>query len=174
VKYSGRDVLMGGLLIALALVLPVLFHALNLGSAFLPMFLPIVLAGYLLAPSVALAVGALAPLLSALLTGMPPFFPPIALIMMVEGLALAGIPALLYQKYRWNVYFTLLITLFVDRMVSLGLVVLSSHWLNLPEEAVGISLVLKGIPGIILIVAAIPPMVKFFEDKKKRSALILD
>jgi len=173
VKYSGRDTLLGGLLIALALVLPVLFHALNLGSAFLPMFLPIGVAGYLLALPVALAVGMLSPLISALLTGMPPFFPPIAPIMMVEGLALAGIPALLYQRYRWNLYLTLLITLFVDRVVALGLVILASKWLDIPEGAMGLSMILKGIPGVIFLFVALPPIVRLLEEKM-RDAVILD
>lgn len=172
-KYSGRDTLLGGLLIAIALVLPVLFHALNLGSAFLPMFLPIAVAGYILALPVALAVGVLAPLISALLTGMPPFFPPIAPIMMAEGLALAGIPALLYQKCRWNMPLTLLITLFMDRLVALGLVILASKWLDIPEGAMGVSMILKGIPGVILIFVALPPIVRLLEEKM-RSSLVLD
>lgn len=172
-KYSGKDSLLGGLLISLALVLPVLFHALNLGSAFLPMFLPIVVAGYVLALPVALAVGLLSPLVSALLTGMPPFFPPIAFIMMVEGLALTGIPSLLYQKYRWNIYLTLLITLFVDRLVSLGLVILASKWLDIPGGAMGVSIILRGIPGVILIFVALPPLIRLLEGRM-RSALIAD
>jgi hypothetical protein len=173
VRYSGRDILLGGLLIALAIVLPILFHALNLGSAFLPMFLPIIVAGYLLALPVALSVGILSPLVSALLTGMPPFFPPIAPIMMVEGLALAGIPALLYQRYRWNLYLTLIITLCVDRAVALGLVVLASMWLDIPEGPMGVSMILRGIPGVILVVVALPPVVRLLEAKT-RSALILE
>jgi hypothetical protein len=172
-NYSGRDILLGGLLIALALVLPVLFHALNLGSAFLPMFLPILVGGFLLALPVALSAGILAPLVSALLTGMPPFFPPIAPIMMVEGLVLAGIPALLYRKYHWNLYLTLIITVFVDRAAALGMVVLTSIWLDIPEGAMGVSMILKGIPGVILIVVCIPPMVRLLEDKM-RSPLLLD
>jgi len=172
-KYSGRDVLLGGLLIALAIVLPVLFHALNLGSAFLPMFLPIIMAGYLLALPVALSVGILSPLVSALLTGMPPFFPPVAPMMMAEGLVLAGIPALLYRRYKWNLYLTLITTLCVDRAVALGLVVLASMWLDIPEGAMGVSMILRGIPGVILIIVAIPPLVRLLEAKT-RSALVLD
>ena len=122
-------------------------------------------APYLLALPVALVVGVLSPLVSALLTGMPPFFPPIAPIMMVEGLALAGIPALLYQKYKWNMYLALLITMLVDRMVALSLVMVVSKWLDIPEVAMGASMILKGIPGVILICLAIPPLVKVLEEK---------
>jgi len=37
-KYSGQDLVLGGLFLSLALVVPFLFHAIGLGSAFLPMF----------------------------------------------------------------------------------------------------------------------------------------
>jgi len=164
-RYSGRDTLLGGLLVALAIVLPVLFHAVNMGSAFLPMFFPIIIAGYLLALPVALAVGLLSPLISALLTGMPPLFPPVAFIMMVEGVVLAGMPVILFQKYRLNMYLTLFFTMCVNRLVSFGLVVLVSRWLDIPEGAMGISMILKGIPGVILIFIAVPPLVKLLKAR---------
>ncbi|UCH97132.1 MAG: ECF transporter S component, partial [Candidatus Aminicenantes bacterium] len=72
-KYSGYDLLLGGLFMALALVFPMVFHAVGLGSAFLPMFYPIAAAGFLVALPVALVVGTMSPLVSALITGMPPF-----------------------------------------------------------------------------------------------------
>jgi len=159
-SYQGKDVVLGGLFLALALVIPMLFHAVGLGSAFLPMFFPIIAAGLLTAPLVALAVGAVSPLLSALLTGMPPFFPPIAFIMMAEGLVLAGIPALLYQKYRLNMYLTLVITLAADRFVLFLAVIGISKWLELPEKILGWASLIRGLPGIALIILIIPPLVK--------------
>jgi len=79
------QLLTGGLFLALALGLPLAFHLVGLGSSFLPMFYPILLAGFLLDFQVAVLVGLLSPLLSAALTGMPPFYPPIAFIMMAEA-----------------------------------------------------------------------------------------
>ncbi len=159
-SYQGKDVVLGGLFLALALVIPILFHAVGLGSAFLPMFFPIIAAGFLIAPVAALTVGIISPLLSALLTGMPPFFPPIAFIMMAEGLVLAGIPSLLHQKYRINIYLTLVTTLIADRMVLFLAVVGISKWLELPENILGWASLIRGLPGIALIILFIPPLIK--------------
>jgi len=52
-KYSGPNLLLGGLFLSLALVVPILFHAIGLESAFLPMFFPIIIAGFLVAFPVA-------------------------------------------------------------------------------------------------------------------------
>jgi len=159
-SYQGKDVVLGGLFLALALVIPMLFHAVGLGSAFLPMFFPIIAAGFLIAPIISLAVGISSPLISALLTGMPPFFPPIAFIMMIEGIVLAGIPSLLYQKYRLNIHLTLVITLAADRFLLFLAVVGVSKWLDLPENILGWASLIKGLPGIVLIILIIPPLVK--------------
>lgn len=165
--YNGRDLLLGGLFLALALVLPVLFHAVGLGSAFLPMFFPILLAGFFTAPVVALTVGCTAPFVSALLTGMPPFFPPIAFIMMLEGMVLGGGTAWLHQKFRWGVYPTLIMILVLDRLVLFGSVLLAAAWLDLPRSVLGIASVVRGLPGIILILVIIPPLAKSLEGRLK-------
>lgn len=63
------------LLVALGLILPQAFHMLGgraTGSVFSPMHLPVLVCGLLLGPAYGAAVGALTPLLSALLLGMPP------------------------------------------------------------------------------------------------------
>lgn len=94
------DLVLGGLFIALALVLPMVFHLIGAGPVFLPMHIPVFLAGFTVTPWVAAIVGLVAPLLSALLTGMPPLSPPIAQGMMIE-LAVYGLAtALLYRATR--------------------------------------------------------------------------
>lgn len=171
-SYQGRDVILGGLFLALALVIPILFHAVGLGSAFLPMFFPIIVAGFLIAPAVALVVGITSPLFSALLTGMPPIFPPIAFVMMAEGLVLAGIPSLLYQKFRFNTYLTLVITLALDRAVLFLAVVMVSMWLDLPENVLGWASLIRGLPGIVLILLIIPPLVEKLKERMTRLSLM--
>ena len=53
-----------------------LFHlAGGMGVVFLPMHLPVLLAGFFLGPRFGLLVGIITPLLSSLLTGMPPLLP---------------------------------------------------------------------------------------------------
>jgi len=172
VKYSGKDLLLGSLLLALALILPVVFHAVGLGSAFLPMFYPILIAGFLLALPVAAAVGFLAPLTSALLTGMPPLFPPVALIMMVEGLVFTALPYWLHQKQNIKIIPTLVVTVVAERTVLLAAVVLLAKWLELPEGVLGLASVFRGLPGIVVIFIIIPTLVKKLEERLKQQWLL--
>lgn len=88
---EARDLALGGLFGALAIVLPVVFHALGpgVGPILLPMYLPVLALGLLVSWRTSALVGLLAPLLSSVLTGMPPMAPPIALLMSAELAALA-------------------------------------------------------------------------------------
>jgi hypothetical protein len=171
-KYSGYDLLLGGLFMALALVFPVIFHALGLGSAFLPMFYPIIAAGFLVALPVAIVVGVMSPLVSALITGMPPFFPPIGLIMMFEGVVLTALPALLYQRFKTNARVTAIITMAADRLLLLVLVFFFSFTLELPEGVLSAAVLINGIPGTVLILVLIPPLVKQMEAKTRLTRMI--
>jgi hypothetical protein len=171
-KYNGYDLLLGGLFMALALVFPVIFHAIGLGSAFLPMFYPIIAAGFLVALPVAMVVGVMSPLVSSLLTGMPPLFPPICLIMMCEGVVLTALPALLYQRLKTNARVTAIITMAIDRLVLLFLVIIFSLTLKLPEGVLSAAVLIKGIPGTILILVLIPPLVKQMEAKTRLARMI--
>ena len=70
---STRRLTAGALCLALAVLIPQLFHAIpNAGSVFLPMHVPVLICGFLCGWPYGLACGLLAPALSSLLTGMPP------------------------------------------------------------------------------------------------------
>ena len=72
---STRRLTAGALCLALAVLIPQLFHAIpNAGSVFLPMHVPVLICGFLCGWPYGLACGLLAPALSSLLTGMPPAF----------------------------------------------------------------------------------------------------
>lgn len=154
--------------LALALALPAAFHAAGLGSSFLPMFYPLVMAGFIIDWPVSAAVGFLAPLASAVLTGMPPFYPPIAFIMAVEGVVLTGIPAFLYRKRGLAVLPVLLIALLCDRVVLFAAAVLVSRWIGLPGDVLGPASVIHGLPGLALIIAVLPTMIRKVEKRIKR------
>jgi hypothetical protein len=171
VATRSRDTVLGGAFLALGLVLPMLFHAVGLGSAFLPMFPPLLVAGFLLATPVALAVGVLTPLASALLTGMPPFYPPIAPLMMAEGLVLAAVPGLLFRRLRWGVWPSLAAAVAADRVVLLGAVLAASRWLHLPGDVLGPAAVIRGLPGIVIIFAVVPPLVRALSKRIDESPL---
>jgi hypothetical protein len=79
------------LLLALGVMLPLVFHAFPLGGRiFLPMHLPVFIAGLVLGPLSGLIVGAGSPVLSALITGRPPVY---LMVPMVFELATYGVVA---------------------------------------------------------------------------------
>ena len=68
-----KKLVLSALFVALGVVLPQAFHAVpNAGSVFLPMHIPVLIAGFAVGPVYGAAVGFLTPLLSHLLFGMPP------------------------------------------------------------------------------------------------------
>ncbi len=156
---------LGAVFLVLALIFPMLFHLLRLGSAFLPMFLPLALAGMLLRPKVAVCIGIIAPLLSGLLTGMPPFYPPVAPQMMVEGAVLSGTIALLRMNFFWGIYPSLIAGLLAQRMVLALLVFVIAPLFHLPAEIFTVAKLISGIPGVLMQLVTIPPLVKLLEKR---------
>ena len=83
-RTESRELALGGLLGAAALLLPTVFHLVHLGSLFMPMYAPLCLLAFLVSARIAASAALIVPLMSGLLTGMPPFYPPIAPVMSVE------------------------------------------------------------------------------------------
>ncbi|MEW6082784.1 MAG: ECF transporter S component [Bacillota bacterium] len=132
-----RQLIWGALFVALALFLPMAFHAVGLGRIFLPMHIPVLMAGLLAGPSVGLTVGITSPILSAILTGMPPLMPPTAQVMLFE-LGVYGLAAgLLHHRLHLGILPSLILAILGGRLIYgvLG-------WLVLP---------LLGLPGIPLL-----------------------
>ena len=68
-----KRMVISGLFVAVALVLPMAFHAIpNAGRIILPMHIPVLLCGFICGPLFGLLCGILSPVLSSMLTGMPP------------------------------------------------------------------------------------------------------
>ncbi len=150
------------LYLALALVLPVGFHAFGIaGRLFLPMHIPVLLAGFLVGPGSGLFVGLLAPSLSHLLTGMPPTY---AVPLMSMELAIYGLIAgVAYQRLRLNIYVALVIAMVLGRiMFGLGLFVLGM-FMELPYDAATFfstgGAIVSGLPGIAVQLVIIPIIV---------------
>ena len=72
-RNNTRKLVLSALFIALGVALPQAFHAVpNAGSVFLPMHIPVLVAGFAVGPLFGAIAGFLTPLLSHLLFGMPP------------------------------------------------------------------------------------------------------
>jgi len=167
-KHPSFDYVLAGLLLSASLVLPVFFHLLGLGSAFMPMFYPLALAGFLVSPPLAMVVGFSAPLLSALLTGMPPFYPPIAFIMMAEGLLFTALPRPLQRLLNLSDGLALLVVLLLDRALLFVLVQAMARFMELPPRLLGWAAVVRGLPGLALMLAVLPWIIPPLRDRRER------
>jgi len=155
-----QNLTLSAMFMALGVLIPMLFHSVGLGSIFLPMFWPVAVCAFFLPVSYAMAVGLLTPVLSTLLTGMPPISPPILYIMMAELTTLAGVIGFFYQQTRWGTFWLLLVGMAVSRIVLYLFAGVLGPILGLPPKLVSIVSVVKGIPGIIIMLVLIPIVLK--------------
>lgn len=125
------------------------------------MHLPVLLAGFLVGPGSGLLVGLLAPVLSHLLTGMPPSY---AVPLMMLELPIYGLLAgLCYRRLRMNIYAALLIAMIAGRlMFGLGLFLLGMM-VELPYGPAAFfsagGPIVAGLPGIAVQLVIIPIIV---------------
>ncbi len=165
-KKSTVGYLVGGLFaVAASILLPQLFHAVgqisglkaSLGAALLPMQIPVLLAGFLLGPAVGLLVGAISPLVSFSLSGMPnaALLPLILVELAVYG-GLAGLVA----KTKWNEYTKLLVVQVCGRVARMGAFLISARLFQTSEITFWTlcSFVMAGLWGILLQLLIIPPI----------------
>lgn len=152
-----RAVVISAAMAALALVLPVVFHAVGLGSKFLPLLLPLLLNGFLVPWRWAAATGAVVPLISALATGMPPLYPPVAAVLSVEGAVLGGMAAALYRpRRRGGPWPALIAAVATGRMATFLLTWAMARSFGLPPAASAAAAVIQGLPGVALQLAVVP------------------
>ncbi len=161
---SIRSIVPPGLFVALGVTLPLVFHGIpNAGATFLPMHLPVFLCGLLCSWGSGLLCGFLTPLLSFLLTGMPPtaLLPGMLCELMIYG-AMSGF---LRQKTRTrNKMLNLYIALFGAMLAGRAVVCLFNLLLFMPGQyslstwvtsafvtaVPGITIQLLFVPGIVL------------------------
>lgn len=163
---STRHLIISGVLIALGVVLPIVFHSVpDAGKIFLPMHIPVLIGAFFLPWTWAGAVGLLTPVLSTLLTGMPPIAPfPSAIMMPFELATYAIVISLLrksvVKKDKWySPLFAMIPAMVLGRIVS-GLVffILQKIYLSVPISpwAFVTGGVVSGIPGIAIQIVLIP------------------
>lgn len=147
-----------GLLIALGILLPQAFHVFGTagGGTFLPIHLPILMAGLLLGPYYGGVVGLVVPILSSMLTGMPPV--PKAYFMIVELVAYGVVTGIVIRKA--NVYISLIAAMLAGRLLyGLALVVgvrLLHFTAPFANQAAFFGGIVTGIPGIAIQLIILP------------------
>ena len=147
-----KKMVLAGLLLALGLIIPMVFHSGGLGGQiFLPMHIPVLMGGFLLPPSLALLLGVLTPLLSSVLTGMPGLFP-MGIIMMLELGTYGLITSILYRNKKLPIVASLIIAMIVGRLVAGLTVFVLGTMFEIPFKAATFMItgVTTGIPGIVI------------------------
>ena len=166
-KYQVRRLVYGAVCLALALVLPFVAGQIpTVGKMLCPMHLPVLLAGFIVGPWWGVAVGFIAPILRHLLFTMPPY--PSFVAMAFELATYALTCGLLYRhtpKKRGSIYLALLVAMLLGRIVSgVAMAIL----MGLAGKAYGFAAFFaanftNSIPGIILQIALLPPIVMALE-----------
>lgn len=161
-----RAMVISAAMAALALTLPVAFHAVGLGSKFLPMLLPLLLNGFLVPVPWAVFTGAVVPPVSGMLTGMPPLYPPVALIMSCEGAMLGGMAAGVYRVTRPRIWPGLVVAVVSARATSFALTWWVARTLDLPPALASLASFVQGLPGVALQLAVVPMVVRALSRRK--------
>ena len=163
-KARTQNLVLAALFVALGLLVPIIFHAVGLGAIFLPMFLPMALAAFLLQWKYAIAVGAITPIISSLMTGMPPLSPPIAQMMVFEGVALVGVTAWGFRRWRIGTLFPLADVLLASHAVLFVFVMILAPIIGLPPKLASAAMVIKGLPGVAMILFVTPFLINRLEN----------
>lgn len=155
------------LCMALGLVLPTFFHMVGAGPTFLPMHIPVLLCGLVFGWPYGAICGLIVPLLSSIITGMPPIFPT-APAMMLELCAYGALTGFFYQKLRWNVYPSLICAMIGGRIIS-GIA--NAVFMNMASKAYGFAAFISGsfvqaLPGILIQIILIPVLILALEKAK--------
>lgn len=162
-----RKIVMTGLFIALAIIIPIAFHGINMGGQiFLPMHIPVFLSGILLGPLAGLITGIMTPILSSFLTGMPPMFP--MLPIMIFELGVYGLSSGYIGKFFPDKIFVPLLAGMIDGRITAGIVVFvmaTFFGVELAPLAFVKAAIIAGIPGILIQLIIIPPLVKIIRGQ---------
>jgi hypothetical protein len=161
-----RSMVLSAALVALGIVVPIAFHAVGLGSRFMPMILVMMLNGFLLTLFWATLTGILVPVASCLLTGMPPLYPPFALMMSLELAATSAAVSVVFGRTRPRIWPALLSGIVVDRVGSIVLTYCLADWFGLPPRLLTLGRFAQGLPGIVLQIMVVPLLLRAIQSRK--------
>lgn len=160
-RISTKKVVTAGLLLAIGIVIPSIFHITGIpGTVFLPMHIGVLLGGFLLPPSLAFLLGALTPILNNLVTGMPPLFP-MVLIMTFELGVYGLIASIMYRKLKASIPISLLVSMIIGRLVAGVIVFFLVILFTVQMDPIIFvkAAVITGLPGIVIQIVLIPTLV---------------
>ena len=170
-KFSVKNLVLGALFLALALVLPFFTGQIpQIGTMLCPMHLPILLAGFVCGGPVGAVVGFIAPLLRMVMFGMPPFY--VAIAMAFELLTYGLVSGIMYRKvFKKQTVGTLYGSLLVAGRVVWGIVKVILSGIAADAGAFTFAAFISGallnaIPGIVVQLILVPAVVVALQKAK--------
>ncbi|MGI6733949.1 MAG: ECF transporter S component [Anaerovoracaceae bacterium] len=160
-KTSTRNLVLGGLFLALGLLLPFLTAQVpEFGSRLLPMHIPVLLCGFLCGAHYGLLVGFITPLLRSLLFGMPIMFP-MAVSMSFELAAYGFIAGILYSllpRRKISAYIALIAAMLCGRLIwgVVSYILFGINGTAFSWEIFTAGAFINAIPGILIQLIIIP------------------
>lgn len=161
-----RSMVVSAVLVAMGIVVPIGFHAVGLGSKFMPMILVMMLNGFLLPWHWAVLTGAIVPIASGLLTGMPPLYPPFFLSLSIEMALLSALVSFMFRVTAPRIWPAVIGGVIFNRLTSLLLTYYLASWFGLPSKLITMAYFAQGLPGIALQLTVLPLLVKTLQKRK--------
>ena len=169
---KSRQLTLSAMLLAIGFVLPFLTGQIpNVGRMLLPLHLPVLISGMVCGPFWGLALGAILPILRSLVFGMPPMMPT-ALCMAFELAAYGFFTGLLREKLPKTtpmLFVSLIVSMLLGRIVwglasivFYGFAAKTFTWQLFMAGAF-----INAIPGILLQLVIVPPVVLAVEKTNK-------
>ena len=159
-----RKLTVTGLLIAISVLLPQIFHILGgstMGPIFLPMHLGIFLIGFIVGGWHGIIAGLIAPVISFAFSGMPPL--PILFFMMAELAVYGAVAGFLRfgaksDQAKWSIYPRLIIAMIAGRVAGGLTMYVAALVFKLPINPLDavVASTIMGLPGIALQIVLIP------------------
>ena len=162
-----KNLVYSALLLSLGVVLPSITHTFGiLGTVFLPMHIPVFLAGIIIGPVYGACLGLILPLLNHFILGMPPV--PMLYIMIFELLTYGLISGRLFKKTK-KIFLSLIASMISGRVVGALVASILFYALGLskiPTSAWIYGSFVTGLPGIIIQLLLIPIVSKMVIKNK--------
>ncbi len=149
--------------IALCVVLPMAFHAIpNAGAVYSPMHIPVLLCGLVCGGGYGVLCGLAGPVLSSLVTGMPPIA--VLPVMLVECVCYGGFSGLLMARLRTekifaDLYISMLAAMLLGRIAggAAKTLIFAQGSMTLAAWATGYFV--TALPGVIIQLVLVPSIV---------------
>lgn len=171
-----RTLVLASLFLAAALLLPFLTGQIpQIGNMLCPMHIPVLLCGFFCGPWYGLGIGLCTPMLRFVLFGMPPLYPTglamafeLAAYGLICGLGYRPVARMRGKKRTVWIYIVLLAAMLAGRAVwgAVSAVLYGARGTVFTPQAFLAGAFTKAVPGIILQIAVIPPLVAILEKNR--------